>query len=135
MDERVAELVQCGEPIFHIANRSTVPPRRSLCDALCDITPSRGAYPIAPRTRSATVTAGRLTLLDLHGGHGLDEPGEGVIAIAQEIVGTFVAGKSVAEILVLHYGGSQFVRKRVLYAHTFPQLTIAQILCPEHIAS
>jgi len=58
-----------------------------------------------------------------------------VIAIAQEIVRTFVAGKRVAKILVLHYGGSQFAGKRVSYAHTSQQLTIAQVFCPEDIAS
>jgi len=57
-----------------------------------------------------------------------------VIAIAQEMVRTFVAGKRVAKILVLHYG-SQFAGKRVSHAHISQQLTIAQVFCPEDIAS
>ncbi len=30
---------------------------------------------------------------------------------------------------------SQFAGKRVSYAHTSQQLTIAQVFCPEHVAS
>jgi hypothetical protein len=44
-------------------------------------------------------------------------------------------GKRVAKTLVLHYGESRFAGKRVSYAHASEQLTIAQVFCPEHIAS
>jgi hypothetical protein len=37
LDQPVAEIVQCGEPLF-LANFSTLPPQSTFCDVGCDIT-------------------------------------------------------------------------------------------------